>query len=193
MNGTIPRMIYADFWTRFLASLIDVIILEISFSIFFAIGALLTIDSRIIDIVLIVVPWLYFALLESSTKQATVGKGLVGIVVTDLSGNRISFGRATVRHFARITLFLTLMIGFLMAAYTKKKQALHDLLSSCLVVEKNRGYSGAMDTDNSPDSHEGLVYDSEKSAYDLSSEFNEVQAGSSLKSRSALDSVSSPD
>ena len=84
----------------------------------------------------IVIGWLYFALMESSTKQATVGKMVLGIVVTDLDGNRISFIKATGRHFGKILSVLTLGIGFLMIAFTEKRQGLHDRLAGTLVLTK---------------------------------------------------------
>jgi uncharacterized RDD family membrane protein YckC len=78
--------------------------------------------------------WLYFALMESSAKGGTLGKMAIGIMVTDMTGNRISFGRATGRYFAKILSQMILMIGFLMAGFTQQKQALHDILAGCLVV-----------------------------------------------------------
>ena len=79
--------------------------------------------------------WLYFALLESSAKQGTLGKMALGIRVTDLDGNRISFGRATGRYFAKFISAIILYIGFIMAAFTAKKQALHDIIASTLVIK----------------------------------------------------------
>jgi uncharacterized RDD family membrane protein YckC len=78
--------------------------------------------------------WLYFALMESSSKQATPGKMAIRIAVTDLRGNRISFGRATGRHFGKIISIFTFFIGFLMAGFTKRKQALHDMMAGCLII-----------------------------------------------------------
>lgn len=86
-------------------------------------------------IVGIAVSWLYFSLFESSEKQATPGKMAVGLVVTDLSGDRLGFGQATGRHFSKIISSLTLFIGYLAPLWTIKKQALHDIVSSCLVIE----------------------------------------------------------
>lgn len=80
--------------------------------------------------------WLYFALLESSGKQATLGKQALGLYVTDTSGARLSFVKATVRHFGKFISAITLFIGFLMAAFTARKQALHDLLAGTLVLRK---------------------------------------------------------
>ena len=84
----------------------------------------------------ILIGWLYSALLESSPNQATVGKMALGIKVTDLDGERISFGRATGRHFGKILSFLILCIGYLMVAFTERKQGLHDLMAGTLVVDK---------------------------------------------------------
>ena len=80
--------------------------------------------------------WLYYALQESSAAQATLGKRAVGIVVTDMDGNRISFGRATGRTFSRILSRMILYIGFIMAAFTDRKQALHDMIAGTLVFKK---------------------------------------------------------
>ena len=77
--------------------------------------------------------WLYEALMESSSYQATLGKMILGMKVTDLYGNRISFGRATGRHFAKILSGMVLCIGFIMVGLTQRKQGLHDLLAGTLV------------------------------------------------------------
>lgn len=81
--------------------------------------------------------WLYFAFLESSENQATLGKQTIGIIVTDNKGNKITFLRATGRHFARILSSLPLLIGYLLPIWTKKKQTLHDMLTDTVVVKKN--------------------------------------------------------
>lgn len=80
--------------------------------------------------------WLYYALMESSSKQGTVGKLLLGFVVTDLGGNRISFWRATGRYFAKILSFITLGIGFAMCLWTEDRQCLHDMVAGCIMYEK---------------------------------------------------------
>jgi uncharacterized RDD family membrane protein YckC len=80
--------------------------------------------------------WLYYAIFESSPWQATLGKRAIGLRVTDLQGRRISFGRATGRYFAKLISRVLLDIGFLMAAFTRRKQALHDLIADCLVVRE---------------------------------------------------------
>jgi uncharacterized RDD family membrane protein YckC len=85
----------------------------------------------------IVGSWLYYALFESSPKQATPGKLACGFVVTDMNGGRISFGKATGRYFGMIISTLILFIGFIMCAFTEKKQCLHDMMAGCLMYKKN--------------------------------------------------------
>lgn len=68
----------------------------------------------------------YFSVMESSGRQGTIGKGIMGIKVGDANGDQIGFGRAILRHFAKIISYLILLIGFIMAAFDEKKQALHD-------------------------------------------------------------------
>src|SRR5207249_11238493 len=70
----------------------------------------------------LLVTWLYYALCESSSWQGKVGKKVVGLRVTDLNGNRISFGKATGRHFGKIVSALILGIGFIMIAFTEQTQ-----------------------------------------------------------------------
>jgi uncharacterized RDD family membrane protein YckC len=84
--------------------------------------------------------WLYWAGLESSAFQATLGKMALGLKVTDLNGDPISFARATGRYFAKFISALILCIGFMMAGWTAKKQALHDLMAGTLVVKKRGSY-----------------------------------------------------
>jgi uncharacterized RDD family membrane protein YckC len=77
--------------------------------------------------------WLYEAFMESSSYQATLGKMIFGMKVTDLAGNRISFERATGRHFAKWLSAMILLIGYIMVGLTERKQGLHDLLAGTLV------------------------------------------------------------
>ena len=130
MNGTV----YSGFWRRVAAALIDGLIIgavTAPFTIGFSGGT--TYAGRFSSIPT-VAAWLYSALMESSAKQATLGKMALGIRVTDLNGNRIGFGRATGRFFAEFLSVLTLGIGFLMAAFTERKQALHDMVAGTLVL-----------------------------------------------------------
>ena len=137
---------YAGFWKRFAAFLIDYILAIIaSFVILFVFGMMVALgelsdtgQSAVYTIIWygfwLVVPWLYWAFMESSSHQATLGKKALNIKVTDYSGNRLTFARATGRHWAKIASFATIYIGFIMAGFTAKKQGLHDMISECLVV-----------------------------------------------------------
>lgn len=127
---------YAEFWKRFLAVFLDGIILQINGFVILLIDYVLGATGVINFLLNLIIGWLYFALMESSRQQATLGKQALGIIVTDLNGNRISFGKATARYFGKFISALILCIGFIMAGFTKKKQALHDILAGCLVVKK---------------------------------------------------------
>jgi len=90
----------------------------------------------LVALISLVAGWLYYALMESSKYCGTLGKIVVGIKVTDLEGNRVTFARATGRYFARIITNMTMLIGYILAGFTEKRQALHDMIASCLVVRK---------------------------------------------------------
>jgi uncharacterized RDD family membrane protein YckC len=147
---------YAGFWKRFAAHIIDQLIMGVvGFIIFIPALMLLGLGIGNIDdsdvasgfflaflgtyllfiFFLLGAQWLYFALMESK-KGATLGKMALGIVVTDMNGNAISFGRASGRYFAKLLSGLTLGIGYIIAGFTQQKQALHDIIASCLVVNK---------------------------------------------------------
>jgi uncharacterized RDD family membrane protein YckC len=146
-----PAVAYAGFWLRVGAALIDGmvmtggIIVSVAIVVFAAIslgprGQSSSEDEFAAVLVLVyfffgfVVPWLYQAWMESSRHEATLGKKAVGIRVVDLDGRRISFGRATGRHFGKLLSAILFDIGFLMAGFTKRKQALHDLIAGTLVA-----------------------------------------------------------
>lgn len=103
------------------------------------IGIISVVAGSILLLVLIflTIGWLYYAIMESSTPQGTLGKMAVGIKVIDMQGNRITFARATGRFFGKIISKMILYVGFIMAGFTEKKQALHDIMADCLVVRKN--------------------------------------------------------
>jgi uncharacterized RDD family membrane protein YckC len=85
----------------------------------------------------VLISWLYHAYLESGEKQATWGKSAMGLYVTDLAGQRISFARATGRFFAKIiTGMIPLFIGWIMAAFTERRQALHDMIAGTVVLKR---------------------------------------------------------
>lgn len=77
--------------------------------------------------------WIYEAAMESSSKQATIGKMALGLKVTDMEGRRISFARASGRHFAKFISGMILLVGYIMAGFTQRKQALHDMIAGTLV------------------------------------------------------------
>jgi uncharacterized RDD family membrane protein YckC len=79
---------------------------------------------------------LYFSLMESSKFQASIGKMAMGIKVTDMNGDRITFGKAFLRSIGKIVSSMIMYIGYIMAAFTERKQALHDMIASTLVVKK---------------------------------------------------------
>ncbi len=133
---------YAGFWKRVLAAFLDGILISAVMAIvglggpMHGGGHMYRADTPSIGLVKIAVGWLYYSLMESSKYQATLGKLALGIKVTDLSGLKIDFGRATGRFFGKILSGITLCIGFLMVAFTEKKQGLHDILAKTLVVNK---------------------------------------------------------
>ena len=157
-----PRVEYAGFWLRVLAYAIDsavigVVIVAVLIPLIFltGLGGLLSRihpeeDMNDFGIFLIigifflaatvslVVTWLYHALMESSEWQGTVGKKVLGLVVTDMAGQRVSFGRSTGRHFGKIiTNMVPALIGYFMAGFTDRKQALHDMIAGCLVLRRS--------------------------------------------------------
>ncbi len=100
-----------------------------------AIGAIFA-GMGLMILLITVAYWLYGAIMESSGSQGTLGKMAMGIKVTDLNGGRISFGRALLRQFGKYISGSIMMIGYLMVAFTEKKQGLHDMIASTFVVKK---------------------------------------------------------
>ncbi|HEY6270663.1 MAG TPA: RDD family protein [Terriglobales bacterium] len=143
---------YGGFWIRVVAAIIDAIALSIIAlpirMIIFAVrhtpsyrmgpnygenlGPLLAVLPLLLGANLLV-SWLYEALMTSSSWQATLGKKALNLKVTDEAGNRISFARATGRHFAKYLSAAILFIGYIMVAFTERKRALHDMLAGTLV------------------------------------------------------------
>lgn len=146
---------YASFGRRLGAYLLDGMILSFTVSALAATGLFslfgLEIDlSKLSDpaysimenkgylLVTFIIGLLYYTILQSSKWQATVGKKIVGIKVVTLEGERISYFTALVRHLVMFFLSSLFYIGFIMALFTKKKQALHDKLAKTLVVKENK-------------------------------------------------------
>jgi len=132
-----PPPAFAGFWRRLAALLIDSFLLA---CVQIGLGMLIVLVSpgaadgiRLISVGA-AISWAYYALLESSPAQATLGKIALGIKVTDAGGGVISFPRASVRYWCKSLSTLILGIGWLLAAFTPRRQALHDLLTGTLVV-----------------------------------------------------------
>lgn len=145
--------VYAGFWLRAAAYLVDVLLLTVIgvatiLMPLFAKGAIPSNDpwflfqgsSRqviAINLLIYMLSWLYFASFESSSWQATPGKKMLGLVVTDLAGRRVSFARASGRFFAKFISQFLLFLGFVLAGFTPRKQALHDIVAKCLVLRRS--------------------------------------------------------
>jgi len=154
---------YAGFWLRFLAYVIDAIIISCiegfliipflgifgihfasdfanidnldqgdAFALIFSFAAALATFIFLLYILMI----LYYTFMESSKYQATFGKQALGLIVTDATGNKLDFGKAFVRNLGKILSSMFFHIGYIIAGFTEKKQALHDLIAGTLVVKK---------------------------------------------------------
>ena len=151
---------YAGFWIRLAAYLIDtIVLLVVQWLVFAAFGVsalgvnsmdpaagdmFATTGGIIAYLVTTFGAIAYFVTMDSSSKQGTLGKMAVGIIITDENGNRISWLRALGRYFAKLLSALILLIGFIMVAFTERKQGLHDMICGTLVV-KGRPGEGAVD------------------------------------------------
>ena len=160
-----PVVAYAGFWLRFVAHILDgliiglpvtivamIVVLSSGFGGFIknlpnapdpdeaisnAVGAAFFVGIGLIVLVIFLGSWLYYALFESSSWQATPGKKVLNIFVTDINGAPASFGRATGRYFAKfVTQLIPLGIGYMLAGLTERKQALHDMIASTLVLRR---------------------------------------------------------
>jgi len=125
--------IYAGFWRRAAAFLVDSVLLAIPQT---ALNIVFAPNTTLPLVINILIGLAYFALLHSSARQATVGKMAFGIKVTDLQGERISLAHAAGRYFATWLSTLIIGLGFVMAAFTGRKQALHDMICKTLVVNR---------------------------------------------------------
>jgi uncharacterized RDD family membrane protein YckC len=146
------QVVYAGFWLRAVAYLLDLVLVTmIAYAAIYvplvARGSiptdkpwfLLTEKSRqifAIELLVQMICWLYFASFESSAWQATPGKKMLGLVVTDIKGRRVTFARASGRFWGKLLSQFIFFLGFVMAGFTERKQALHDMIARCLVVRK---------------------------------------------------------
>ncbi|NLW47253.1 MAG: RDD family protein [Firmicutes bacterium] len=119
----------ADFALRMTATLIDLIILIIPV-------ILLIVFTKVFGVIIsVIIGWAYYALLESSSLQGTIGKFALKLEVTDLEGQPLNLLQATKRYFAHYLSILTLGAGYIILAFNDKKQAVHDLLTDCMVLD----------------------------------------------------------
>ena len=141
----------AGFWLRFVAYWIDTgvafvlyMIVAIPLALMLGVAMASQFSSRQLDVIgnlfgsvmWIVVHWLYFTLSESSARQGTFGKWLLGLEVADSSGYSIGFGHANVRYWSKLLSALPLLAGFFLAGITDRKQALHDIIAGTYVVRR---------------------------------------------------------
>jgi uncharacterized RDD family membrane protein YckC len=143
---------YGGFWVRFVAAIIDAILVQVVVVPFGALlGGVIGVagvaarmpgeGTRLVSVIAgaalgLLGSWIYEAAMESSSLQATLGKMVFGMKVTDLNGDRISFARATGRHFAKYISSAILFVGYIMAGFTERKQALHDMIAGTLVIRR---------------------------------------------------------
>ncbi|TAJ40819.1 MAG: RDD family protein [Reyranella sp.] len=132
---------YGGFWIRLVAYIIDAILLSLAMGV---VGSVVGFNvfatdmesyNPVANLVSLVIGWLYFALLESSERGATVGKMAMGLRVVTDQGQRLSFLNATGRYFAKIISAIILCIGFIMIAFTDRKRGLHDMIAGTLVIK----------------------------------------------------------
>lgn len=142
---------YAGFWNRFAAFVIDTVIITflttsikrnilnyflVKFEPEFGFNKAEAISEPIWLFALVIIRWCYFAGMESSPLKSTLGKLAVGIYVVDIEEQRLTFGKASLRHFGKFLSSAMLGIGYIIAGFNIKKQAFHDILSNCLLLRK---------------------------------------------------------
>lgn len=133
--------IYGGFWRRFFAFFIDIVVVVIILEILLRILGYPTeseanITFRQNGLQNFAILTAYFVLMEISSLQGTIGKMVFGLKVTNENGKRISFLKSLIRNVSKLISSLILNIGFLMIAFTKRKQGLHDIIAKCLVVKR---------------------------------------------------------
>jgi uncharacterized RDD family membrane protein YckC len=138
-DGVVAAVVYAGFWRRFAAVFIDGIIVVVvlfvcDILVAAIVGSRTSAYTTITSALTFGLSIAYYVGFESSDLQATIGKRALGIIVTDMHGHRVSLLRALGRYLGKLLSVFTLMIGYLMAGFTEKKQALHDMIAGTLVV-----------------------------------------------------------
>jgi uncharacterized RDD family membrane protein YckC len=159
-NPPSPSVEYGGFWRRTWAGTIDMALeAAVAFVVtWFVIDPVLNRVGRTLGyerwmsqmaagfayiLVLSIGAWLYAAFSESSPRRATIGKRILGLQVVTADGGKVSFGQATVRHFMKFLSLFTAGVGFMMAGWTKRHQALHDIPCDCIVIRvpQEKGFS----------------------------------------------------
>ena len=146
------HVVYAGFWKRVAASIIDSFVTSfvmwiLMIPLFMVIGGGISAMASVNDgsnmlltalyyLISLAIPLFYMAWMHSSANQATLGKMAVGIKVTDTEGRRLTLGRALLRWLAVFLDYITLYVGYLIAAFTERKQGLHDMVVGTLVVDR---------------------------------------------------------
>ncbi len=129
---TVPSVKYAGFWVRAAALMVDGLVLGVLQVVNF-----LVLGSGVLgSVVSVIITWVYAASMVTA-YQATLGKMAVGLRVERTNGDRIGFWRALLREISKILSAIILMIGYLMVAWTQKKQGLHDKIADTIVIEKD--------------------------------------------------------
>jgi uncharacterized RDD family membrane protein YckC len=156
-------MNYAGFWLRFVAIIIDGIILAIAGWIIIGpilatmgiasgmslsdltdptdVAAMMGVFAAMFGVsyfIKLAIDILYHAFMETSKYQGSIGKMALGLVVTDINGQKIDFSKALIRNLCKIVSGMILCIGYIMAGFTDKKQALHDMIAGTLVMKKSQ-------------------------------------------------------
>ncbi len=142
----LPPTAYAGFWIRFGAAFIDGIILavvQIPVALILFGGMMIKAEAvqnelKSVLYYYVIIGFLhmiYFSVMESSSYQATLGKRALGLKVVDLNGERIFLGHAIGRYLSKFPSAMILLIGYMMAGWTEKKQALHDMIAGTYVVK----------------------------------------------------------
>jgi len=131
---------FGGFWLRFLAFVVDSAIVFLIMALIVAGGAAALGAEGVF--LATAIAWLfgflYWPVTQASRLQATLGKALLGMRVTGYQGNRLSFLRALGRELAKILSGAVFLLGYVVAAFTARKQSLHDLVASTLVVREGR-------------------------------------------------------
>ncbi len=148
---------YAGFWLRVVAFIIDSIVLSVLYLLLIlplydylvpqpAIDTGFTTQGTTLvqqiwmpdvsQVVLLLVGIAYYAVMEASRHQASLGKLALELKVTDAAGDRLSLSRSVLRNASKLISALLLMAGYLAAAFTRRKQAIHDLIAGALVLKR---------------------------------------------------------